>query len=416
MLWLEEIKMSKVIIVGGGASGMMAAITAAKAGKSVILIEKNDKLGKKLFITGKGRCNVTSNKDIEEIISNIKGNGTFMYSSLYTFTNEDLIKMIEENGVKLKVERGDRVFPESDKSSDIIKCFERILKDLNVEILLKTTVKDIIERDSIIQGVIVEGGRTINGSSVILACGGCSYPLTGSSGDGYRFANKLGHTIVDLKPSLVPLVVKENWIKEIMGLSLKNVKLSVISGKKTIYSDFGEMLFTHFGLSGPIVLSASRTVTDLLPGEVTVLIDLKPALEFNELDKRILRDFEKYTNKQFKNSLNELLPQKLIPTIIQLSGINPDKVVNIISKEERQNLVKLIKEFRLTVIGTRSLEEAIITRGGVNVKEVDPATMESKLIKGLYIVGETLDVDGVTGGFNLQIAFSTGYCAGLFCK
>lgn len=408
--------MGNVIVVGGGASGIMAAIIAGKAGKKVILLEKNEKLGKKLFITGKGRCNVTTNKEIEEIINNIPGNGNFMYSSLYTFTNHDLMEMIENKGVKLKVERGDRVFPESDKSSDIIKCFERYLKEFNVEVRLNTKVCDILESQHKITGVKLENGKILEGSSVILATGGCSYPLTGSTGDGYVFGEKLGHSIVAIKPSLVPLVVKEKWITEIMGLSLKNVEISVIKGKKKVYSDFGEMLFTHFGLSGPIVLSASRTVVDLLPGEVTVQIDLKPALNFNELDKRILKDFEKYTNKQFKNALNELLPQKMISTVIELSGINPDKVVNIITKEERQKLTRLIKEFTLTVVGTRSVEEAIITRGGISVKEIDPSNMESKLVKGLYFVGELLDVDGVTGGFNLQIAFSTGYCAGLFCQ
>lgn len=407
--------MNKVIIIGGGASGIMAAISAAQRGREVLIIERNEKLGKKLFITGKGRCNVTSNKDVEEIIKNIPGNGIFMYSSLYTFTNFDLMKMIEARGVKLKVERGERVFPESDKSSDIIKCFEGYLRDNHVDIMLNTRVIEILLQHESIIGVRVNDGRIIQGSSVIIATGGKSYPVTGSSGDGYEFAEKLGHTIVELRPSLVPLVAKEMWIKDLMGLSLKNVSLSVKSNNKVVYSEFGEMLFTHFGISGPIVLSASRRVVDFLPGEVEVNIDMKPALDFNELDRRILKDFEKNINKLFKNALNELLPQKMIPIIIELSGINQDKVVNIISREERQRLVKLIKEFKIIIIGTRSVEEAIITRGGVNVKEIDPSTMESKLVKGLFIIGEALDVDGLTGGFNLQIAFSTGYCAGLNC-
>lgn len=407
--------MEKVIVIGGGASGMMAAIKASQRGKEVLLIERNDRLGKKLFITGKGRCNLTSNKDIEEIINNIPGNGTFMYSSLYTFTNYDLMKMIEDKGVKLKVERGDRVFPESDKSSDIIKCFERYLHENKVEILLSTRVTEILAQNGSVTGVRINNGNIIKCNSIILATGGKSYPLTGSTGDGYEFVRGLGHTIVDIKPSLVPLVAKEEFINRLMGLSLKNVELTVKRNNKPVYKDFGEMLFTHFGISGPIVLSASRKVTDFLPGEVEVFIDLKPALDFNELDRRLLKDFEKNINKQFKNSLNDLLPQKLIPVVIELSGIHPDKAVNVISREERHNLIKLIKEFKVTIIGTRPIEEAIITRGGVNVKEVDPSSLESKLIKGLFIVGELLDVDGVTGGFNLQIAFSTGYCAGLNC-
>lgn len=407
--------MKKIVVVGGGAAGMMAAIKAAERGNRVILIEKNEKLGKKLFITGKGRCNVTTYKDIEDIIKHIPGNPSFMYSSLYTFTNQDLIKMIEDKGVKLKVERGDRVFPESDKSSDIIKCFERYLKENNVEILLNTAVKDILTEDSKVIGVELDVNRSIKCDAVILATGGMSYPLTGSTGDGYEFLRRLGHTIMPIKPALVPLVTKEKWIKDLMGLSLKNVELTVKNNNKTIYNDFGEMLFTHFGISGPIVLSASRKISDILPKEVEVFIDLKPALDYNELDKRILKDFEKFKNKHFKNALDELLPSKLIPVVVALSGISPDKPVNSISKDERSKLVRLLKEFKVTVIGTRPIEEAIITRGGVNVKEINPSTMESKIIKDLYVVGELLDVDAETGGFNLQIAFSTGYCAGISC-
>lgn len=407
--------MKHVIVIGGGPAGMMAAIKAGERGHRVTLIEKNDRLGRKLFITGKGRCNVTTNKDIEEIIKNIPGNGSFMYSALYTFSNLDLMSMIEKKGVKLKVERGDRVFPESDKSSDIIKCFEKYLEDSRVRVMLKTRVSDIIVADGSIKGVEIEGDRIIDCDAVVLATGGKSYPLTGSTGEGYDFAERLGHTITGIKPTLVPLTLKEEWVKELMGLSLKNVELSVRYRNKKIYSDFGEMLFTHFGISGPLVLSASRKVVDCLPGEVEVFIDLKPALSEEDLDRRILRDFEGVKNKQFKNSLDELLPQKLIPVVIKLSSISEDKAVNSITREERMKLVKLLKGFRVTVRGTRPIEEGIVTRGGVKVKEVDPSTMESRLVEGLYIAGELLDVDAYTGGFNLQIAFSTGYVAGISC-
>ncbi len=407
--------MKKVVVVGGGAAGMMASIKASQRGNKVVLVEKNARLGKKVFITGKGRCNVTTNKEIDEIISNIKGNGNFMYSALYTFSNIDLVKMIEDKGVRLKVERGDRVFPESDKSSDIIKCFEKYIEENNVKVIFNTSVVDIVLENNIIIGVKTNSGDFYQCDSVILATGGKSYPLTGSTGDGYKLAKKLGHTITDLRPSLIPLVTREPWVRDLMGLSLKNVEINVKHGNKPIYKEFGEMLFTHFGISGPIVLSASRGVTDFLPGEVEVYIDLKPALDYGELDRRILKDFEKFKNKLFKNSLEELLPQKLIPVVVDLSGINPEKPVNSITKEERQLLARIIKEFKVTAVGTRPIEEAIVTRGGVSVKEVDPTTMESKIIKNLHIVGELLDVDALTGGFNLQIAFSTGYCAGLYC-
>jgi predicted Rossmann fold flavoprotein len=407
--------MKKVIVIGGGASGMMAAIKAAERGYSVTIVEKNEKLGKKLFITGKGRCNVTTSKDIEEIIENIKGNGTFMYSALYTFSNYDLMKMIEAKGVKLKVERGDRVFPESDKSSDIIRCFERYLSENNVEAIFNTRVIEILTQEEGVKAVKLSDGRILECDSVILATGGKSYPYTGSTGDGYKLAEKVGHSITDIKPSLIPLVTKEEWVRELMGLSLKNIEITVKHKNRAAYRDFGEMLFTHFGISGPVVLSASRKVVDFLPEEVEISIDLKPALDNNELDKRILRDFEKYKNKQFKNSLEDLLPKKLIPIVITLSEIDPEKAINSITKEERQVLLKLFKEFKLTAVGTRPIEEAIVTRGGVSIKEVDPATMESRIVKGLFIVGELLDVDALTGGFNLQIAFSTGYCAGIYC-
>ncbi|KMT21385.1 NAD(P)/FAD-dependent oxidoreductase [Clostridium cylindrosporum] len=405
--------MKKVIVVGAGPAGMMAAIKAAEKGQKVTLIEKNDKLGKKMFITGKGRCNVTSNKDIEEIIKNIPGNGIFMYSSLYTFTNQDVMDMIEAKGVKLKVERGDRVFPESDKSSDIIKCFDKYLRENKVEILFNTRVTDILVKDNKVCGVQVNDDSKLSCDSVVLATGGKSYPLTGSTGDGYKILKKHGHTITDIKPSLVPLVTKEKWVSEIMGLSLKNVEINIKHKGKSIYKDFGEMLFTHFGLSGPLVLSASRKVSDILPSEVDFFIDLKPALTESELDKRIMKDFEKNKNKQFKNSLDELLPKKLIPIIIEISNIDENKQVNAITKEERRALLQTIKGFKLTIISTRPIEEAIVTRGGVSIKEVDPSTMESKKIQGLHIAGELLDVDALTGGFNMQVAFSTGYCAGI---
>jgi predicted Rossmann fold flavoprotein len=412
---MRRMIMKKVIIIGGGAAGMIAAIKAAERGYEVIIIEKNEKLGKKVFITGKGRCNVTTSKEIEDIIKNIKGNGSFMYSALYTFSNLDLMKMIEDKGVKLKIERGDRVFPESDKSSDIIKCFERYIAENNVKVIFNTSVIDVISENNIVKAVKTSDGNILNCDVVILATGGKSYPYTGSTGDGYKLAEKLGHTITDIKPSLIPLITKEPWVKDLMGLSLKNIELCVKYKNKQIYKEFGEMLFTHFGISGPVVLSASRRITDCLPEEVEVYIDLKPALDTNELDRRILRDFEKNINKHFKNSLDELLPQKLIPIIIGLSGIDPEKAVNSVTKEERQGLIKLLKEFKVTVVNTRPIEEAIVTRGGVKVKEVDPTTMESKIVKNLYIVGELLDVDALTGGFNLQIAFSTGYCAGIYC-
>jgi predicted Rossmann fold flavoprotein len=325
------------------------------------------------------------------------------------------MKFLEDGGVKLKVERGGRVFPESDKSSDIIKCFERYLNENNVEIIYNTRVVEVLTDQDSIKGVKLSDGRILECERVILATGGKSYPYTGSTGDGYKLAEKVGHTITDIKPSLIPLITKEAWVRELMGLSLKNIEISVKYKNKIVYSDFGEMLFTHFGISGPVVLSASRKVVDFLPEEVEISIDLKPALDYNELDKRILRDFEKYKNKQFKNSLDDLLPQKMISVVIDLSGIDPEKPVNSITKDERQALLKLLKEFKLTAVGTRPIEEAIVTRGGVSVKEVDPTTMESKIVKGLYIVGELLDVDALTGGFNLQIAFSTGYSAGIYC-
>jgi predicted Rossmann fold flavoprotein len=325
------------------------------------------------------------------------------------------MKFLEDGGVKLKVERGGRVFPESDKSSDIIRCFEKYLQKYNVDIMLNSKVTDIIVSKNSIRGIEVDSNRVIECDSVILSTGGMSYPLTGSTGDGYKFAEKLGHTVKEIKPSLIPLISQDEWVRELMGLSLKNVEISAEYKNKIIYKSFGEMLFTHFGLSGPIILSASRKIEDYFPDTVNIFIDLKPALSNNELDKRILKDFEESKNKHYKNSLDGLLPSKLIPIFVKLSGIDPEKQVNSINREERQNIVKLLKRFKVSVSGTRPIEEAIITRGGINVKEIDPGTMESKIIKGLFITGELLDVDAMTGGFNLQIAFSTGFCAGISC-
>ncbi|WP_027623510.1 NAD(P)/FAD-dependent oxidoreductase [Clostridium lundense] len=402
--------MAKVIVIGGGPAGMMAAITAAEKHK-VTLIEKNDKLGKKLFITGKGRCNVTNGKDIGEFFDYIPGNSQFLYSSLYTFTNENVMNFFEKLGVKLKVERGDRVFPESDKSSDIIRALEKELIKKNVEILLNSEVEEIIENNKEISSVKLKNDKIIKGDYFIMTTGGISYPQTGSTGDGYKFAKKLGHCIIDLKPSLVPLEIEDSWVKDLQGLSLKNVELSIKNSKgKTIYSEFGEMLFTHFGISGPIVLSASRFVKE--KESFHAIINLKPALNEEELDKRIQKDFAKYINKDFKNSLEDLLPKKLIDIIIKLSNIPENKKVNSITKEERKNLVNLLHNLTLKVKGLRPIAEAIVTSGGVCVKEVDPSTMKSKIINNLYFAGEVLDVDAYTGGYNIQIAFSTGYLAG----
>jgi len=406
--------LKKVIVIGGGASGMMAAVIASREGKSVTLIEKNEKLGKKLFITGKGRCNLTNAVEIDGLINNIPGNGKFMYSSFYTFSNYDLMEFMESLGVKLKIERGNRVFPVSDKSSDIIKAFEKYLLRQNVNIMLKTRVDDILIDNENIRSVVC-GGKEIYCDSLIIATGGKSYPLTGCTGDGYRFAEKAGHKIVKIRPSLVPLVAKEDWVKDLQGLSLKNVSIQLTHKSKVIYDDFGEMIFTHFGVSGPIILSSSRFVIDKLPESVFLSINLKPGLTAEELDKRIQSDFEKYSRKLFKNSLDDLLPQKIIPIIIRLSNIKEDKEVNQITRDERQQLVNLLTNLTMTITDTRNIDEAIITAGGVSVKEIDPYTMESKLVKGLHFAGEVVDVDALTGGFNLQIAFSTGYCAGLNC-
>lgn len=402
--------MSTVVIIGGGPAGMMAAITSADRFNTV-LIEKNDKLGRKMFISGKGRCNVTNAKDISEFFDFIPGNPHFLYSSLYSFTNEDTINFFNKLGVKLKVERGDRVFPESDKSSDIISVMEKELRRKNVDIRLNSKVKKFIYEDNIVRAVQLDDDSIIKGDNFILCTGGMSYPQTGSSGEGYNFAKELGHTIVEIKPSLVPITVEEEWVKELQGLSLKNVELSIVNKKnKVLFKEFGEMLFTHFGISGPISLSGSRVVNK--EDNLNAVINLKPALNFEELDKRVQKDFIKYTNKNFKNSLDDLLPQKMIDVVIRISGIDPNKKVNLITREERQKLVNLLHNFTLKIKGLRPIAEAIVTAGGINVKEIDPSTMQSKFCKNLYFAGEIIDVDAYTGGFNIQIALSTGYLAG----
>lgn len=403
-----------VIVIGGGPAGILAAGAAGARGRKVLLIEKNEKLGKKLFITGKGRCNVTNAADMDEFMSNIPKNSKFLYSAFRGFSNNDLVDLLNEMGLKTKVERGNRVFPESDKSSDVIKALQKYLDKNNVKVMLNTAVKKVEANDGIIESVVLENGKSFKCESVIVCTGGISYPLTGSTGAGYEFAKAAGHTVTDLYPSLIPLVVKEDYIKELQGLSLKNVSIKVIVDNSTIYEDFGEMLFTHYGLSGPIILSASFYITEHLRKnrDIRLKIDLKPALSEEELDKRVLKDFQEKINKNFKNSLNDLLPQKLIPVIIKSCKIDENKEVNQISKEERKQLVNILKNMEFTITGTRPIAEAIVTSGGISLKEINPKTMGSKLVQGLYFAGEVMDLDAYTGGFNLQIAFSTGYAAG----
>ena len=413
----------KVIVIGGGPAGIISAISSARNGDNVILIEKNNSLGKKLLITGKGRCNITSSIDISDFIKNVPGNGKFLYSAFQNFTNIDIIKLIEENGIKVKEERGNRIFPVTDNAKDVLMCFEKELRKYkNIEIRLNTKVKEILEENKEVMGILLESGEKLIASKVIIATGGKSYPLTGSTGDGYKMASKLGHTVEKIQGSLVPLTADKILCQSMQGLSLRNVKIQIkdLEKNKKIYEDFGEMLFTHFGISGPTILSSSahllryKEIDRLLKeNKIKLIIDLKPALSEEELDKRIRRDFEEFINKEFKNSLEKLLPKKMIELVINLSGINPIKKVNEITKEERKNLVNLIKNFEVSIDGFRPVEEAIVTAGGISVKEINPKTMESKLVKGLYFAGEVIDVDAYTGGFNLQIAYSTGYTAGL---
>ena len=413
----------KVIVIGGGPAGIISAISSARNGDNVILIEKNNSLGKKLLITGKGRCNITSYIDISDFIKNVPGNGKFLYSAFQNFTNIDIIKLIEENGIKVKEERGNRIFPVTDNAKDVLMCFEKELRKYkNIEIRLNTKVKEILGENKEVRGILLESGEKLLASKVIIATGGKSYPLTGSTGDGYKMASKLGHTVEKIRGSLVPLTADKILCQSMQGLSLRNVKIQIkdLEKNKKIYEDFGEMLFTHFGISGPTILSSSahllryKEIDRLLKeNKIKLIIDLKPALSEEELDKRIRRDFEEFINKEFKNSLEKLLPKKMIESVINLSGINPIKKVNEITKEERKNLVNLIKNFEVSIDGFRPVEEAIVTAGGISVKEINPKTMESKLVKGLYFAGEVIDVDAYTGGFNLQIAYSTGYTAGL---
>lgn len=406
--------MSNVIVVGGGAAGMMAAVFAARNGQNVQLLEKNEKLGKKLFITGKGRCNITNAADIEDLFTAVTSNPKFLYSGFYSFTNQQVIDFFEELGVKTKIERGERVFPVSDHSSDVIAAFSRELKSLGVAVSLHTEVGELLCEQDKVCGVLLTNGKKMKADAVIVATGGISYPSTGSTGDGYRFARETGHRVTELLPSLVPMEVRQWYAKELQGLSLRNIEIRITDGKKKLYEEFGEMLFTHYGVTGPVILSASSVVGKTLrKKELTLHIDLKPALSEEQLDKRILREFDANHNKQYKNSIDSLFPAKLKPIMIELSEIEPEKKVNEITKEERQRLVHLIKDFTMTLTGLRSYNEAIITKGGVSVKEIDPGTMESKKMKGLYFAGEVLDLDAVTGGYNLQIAWSTGYLAGI---
>lgn len=426
----------RVLVVGGGAAGMMAAVAAADSGAQVCLIEKNEKLGKKLFLTGKGRCNVTNAADVETLLSNVCTNRKFLYSAFYGFDNRALMDFLEKAGCPLKIERGERVFPVSDRSSDVIAAFSRELKRRGVELRLNTEAESLLlqgepaedgakepapadgAEKKRVRGVRLSDGSTVEADRVIVCTGGLSYPATGSTGDGYRFAEAAGHQVEECIPSLVPLTVREEWCAELMGLSLRNVEISLKRGKREIYRGFGELLFTHFGVSGPLALSASscygkRTGKWESGAEETRLfIDLKPAMDFDRLDRRIRRDFEKNSNRLFKNALGELFPAKLIPVMVRLSGIAPEKKVNEVTREERLRFAELIKSLPLTVEGTRGFTEAVVTQGGVSVKEIDPSTMESKRVKGLHFAGEVLDLDAMTGGFNLQIAWSTGYLAG----
>ncbi len=402
----------KIAVIGAGAAGLVAAAAAAKKADTVLLLEKNREAGKKLAVTGKGRCNITNAADIENFINQYPRNGKFLYSALYAFTNEDIIRLIEENGVRTKVERGGRVFPESDRAADVVAALKRAALKNNV-IIKNRTVQSLIINDGAVLGVKTDKGN-ITADKVIVCTGGKSYPGTGSTGDGYRFARHAGHTVIEPKPSLIPVITKEKWVGDAKGLSLKNIRLTAYnSDNKKVYSDFGEMLFTHFGISGPLVLSMSAYLENIGREEYRIEIDLKPALSNELLRSRLIRDFEKYKNRRLINSLDDLLPKALIPVIVSLSGIEPRKRVNTITRSERDEICVILKHVPLTAIGVRPIEEAIVTSGGVKVSEINPYTMASKLVHGLYFAGEVIDVDGYTGGYNLQAAFSTGYLAGI---
>lgn len=407
--------MKKVIIAGGGAAGMLAAVFAAKNGCEVTLFEKNEKLGKKLFITGKGRCNVTNDCEPQELLAAVMQNAKFLYSAFYGFTSQDMMSFLEEAGTPLKTERGGRVFPCSDHSSDIIRALERKIKEYGVRVHLNSPVKKLLLEEGRAAGVLLSDGSVHKADAVVVATGGLSYPTTGSTGDGYGFAREAGHKVTELSPSLVPLHTREDYIPELAGLSLKNVELTVKNGKKILYREFGEMMFTHTGITGPLVLSASAVIGSSLKkaGSLEAYLDLKPALTPEQLDARILREFESAKNKQFKNVIGVLFPASLTPVMLRIGGISPEKPIHEISREERLRFGGMVKAFPFTITGLGEFKEAVITRGGVSVKEIHPATMESKLVPGLYFIGEVLDLDAVTGGFNLQIAWSTAYAAAM---
>lgn len=423
-----ERKMSHVIVAGGGAAGMMAACAAAECGHSVVLLEQNEKLGKKLFITGKGRCNVTNACEREKLFENLVSNPKFLYSAFSDFDNQQVMELLREAGCPLKVERGERVFPVSDHSSDVIAALARLLRQRGVDVRLHTRVREVlVEREAgsdekegpdqgartVVKGVLLADGQRLQADAVVLATGGLSYPSTGAAGDGHRMAEKLGHTLKECTPALTPMETAESWCASLQGLSLKNVALAMYCGNKKIWQGFGEMLFTHFGISGPLVLSASSFYGRCKDkNAVTAVVDLKPALSAEQLDRRILRDFEENRNKQFKNVIGGLYPARLVPVMIGLSGINAEKKIHEITRQERERLVEVTKNLTMHVTGLRDFSEAIITQGGIKVKEVNPSTMESRVVRGLYLVGELLDLDGLTGGFNLQIAWSTGHLAG----